>query len=195
MNFEALEMWVIGKLEDELSPQLSYHSVSHTKDVLRATRRLAKAESIPEKECVILDTGALLHDAGFLISFDEHEMHGCEIARSALPEFGYGEAEIETVCRLIMATKVPQQPKDILEFIICDADLDYLGREDFFEIGDRLYEEFLARGIVTDFCAWDRLQVSFLEKHQYFTDANKRDREKSKLMHLEKIKERLSTCL
>jgi hypothetical protein len=93
---------------------------------------------------------------------------------------------------MIRATKVPQQPFNVLEEVICDADLDYLGRNDFFQIGEGLFKEFLDQKIVSDEKSWNSLQVRFLENHHYFTTTAKERRQKQKQIHLDAIKDKLA---
>ena len=62
-------------------------------------------------------------------------------SRSFLPEYGYSGEQIEKICKIIMATKLPPQPEDIYQKIICDADLDYLGRSDMIPVSNTLYKE------------------------------------------------------
>jgi uncharacterized protein len=92
---------------------------------------------------------------------------------------------------MIRATKVPQQPNNLLEEIICDADLDYLGRDDFFKTGEGLYSEFLEQKIVSDELSWNQLQVRFLENHHYFTPTSINRRQKEKQKNLEAIKAKI----
>jgi len=87
-----------------------------------------------------------------------------------------------------MATKIPQSPKNILEEIICDADLDYLGRDDFEPISDSLRREFLELGIVSSDEHWYSLQIKFIENHNYFTNSSRQLRNPEKLKRLEKLK-------
>jgi uncharacterized protein len=84
----------------------------------------------------LLKTACLFHDIGFTISGQDHEERGCEIAEEVLPDLNYDSDQINRIKGMIMATKIPQTPNNKLEQIICDADLDYLGRDDFFSIGD-----------------------------------------------------------
>ena len=91
---------------------------------------------------------------------------------------------------MIMATKIPQSPATLPEMIICDADLDYLGRDDFESISNTLKTEFLIYGIIKDHDEWDRLQVSFFNSHQYFTKTSIRERCPVKLRHLELLKKK-----
>lgn len=194
-NIEALKHYILKRLELELDDSLTYHSVRHTRDVMASTERLAMAEKVNETDAAILEVGALLHDSGFLLSMDDHEEHGCILAREILPNYGFKVDEIEAICKLIMATKLPQIPGNILEKIICDADLDYLGRKDFFVLGEGLFHEFMARGIVKDFCNWDEIQISFLSQHKYFTESSISLREPVKMQHLEQVKARYQHCL
>ena len=91
---------------------------------------------------------------------------------------------------MIMATKIPQSPKTLLEQIICDADLDYLGRDDFEPISNNLYKEFLTFKIIPEDCIWDHIQIKFFESHRYFTKTTLEKRNTAKLKHLAILKER-----
>lgn len=183
-NFSELKNYVLGRLRTELDPSLTYHNARHTLDVMQSTERLAIAENVDEKNKDLLMVAALLHDSGFLLSMDDHEDHGCILAREILPGYEFSPEDIEEICKLIMATKLPQTPENLLEQIICDADLDYLGRKDFFTLGEGLFKEFLSRGIVKDFCDWDNLQIKFLSSHSYFTQSSLSLREPVKMKHL-----------
>ena len=193
-NFSELKSYIIGRLEKELDPCLTYHSARHTLDVMQSTQRLAESEGVDSEQKDLLLIAALMHDSGFLLSMDDHEDHGCILAREVLPEYGFTTDQIEEICKLIMATKLPQTPENLLEEIICDADLDYLGRKDFFTLGEGLFHEFLARGIVKDFCDWDNLQIKFLSSHQYFTKSSIAEREPLKQEHLVQVKVRHKDC-
>jgi len=92
-----------------------------------------------------------------------------------------------------MATRIPQSPANLLESILCDADLDYLGRDDFKKIGQTLFEEFTEYSILQDEQAWNKLQVSFLSSHQYHTETNRTLREPVKRRYLEELKALVAT--
>ena len=92
------------------------------------------------------------------------------------------------MCSLIMATKIPQSPKTHLEQVICDADLDYLGRNDFEFISNNLRKEFFDVGVVKTEEQWMQLQISFIGAHQYFTKTSQKSRNKKKLKHLRQLK-------
>ena len=188
MNYRAAKAFILKKLERELTDKLTYHGKHHTLDVLKITSELCDAESISRKNTTLLKTAALYHDCGFTETYTNHEEKGCEIARRSLPDFGYSQSDIEKICRMILATKIPQSPKNHLEQIICDADLDYLGREDFYSIGNTLYEEFVEYNVIEDEQSWNRLQVGFLGGHNYFTKTTLDRRENKKQEYLKELK-------
>ena len=160
---------ILNKLKNELPANLYYHSIDHTLDVYNCAANIAKEEDVSDSDLKLLLVGAIYHDAGYLIENNNHEEHSCAIAREYLPQFNYTKIDIDRICGIIMATKIPQSPKSHLEEIICDADLNYLGRTDFFSIGENLYKEMIAIGHIKNREEWDKLQVDFLLKHHYFT--------------------------
>jgi uncharacterized protein len=183
--------YVLNRMSKELDGDLFYHNVPHVLDVLQAAEMIGKLERISDTDMELLKVAALFHDSGFLVSPENHEKYGCDIAMEYLPKIGFTEDEIEVICNLIMATKVPQSPRCHLEKIICDADLDYLGREDFFTTGNNIFREFQARNLVADMRDWNELQVKFLTAHNYFTATSIRLRSERKAEHLQKIKQLL----
>lgn len=189
MDYRAAKQFIIAKLRAELSDQLFYHGLHHMLDVLQTATRLCASEGVQGRDLTLVKTAALFHDAGFIKNKHAgHESEGCSLVRSTLPDFGYLPADIENICAMIMATKIPQSPRNLLEAIICDADLDYLGREDFYPIGDTLFEEMQAYHLIHDEQAWNRLQVSFLSAHNFHTQTNRRQREPLKQQHLQQLK-------
>lgn len=188
MDYQAAKDFIVDKLREELSEDLSYHGLHHTLDVLQTVEELCYLENIDEYECNLVKTAALFHDAGFIVSSQEHEKYSCQIAAYYLPDFGYSSKEIDRINEMIMATKIPQSPKDKLGQLLCDADLDYLGRDDFYRIGHSLYEELKAREIVQETSSWMDLQINFLEQHSFFTETNKRRRAPRKADFLEELR-------
>jgi uncharacterized protein len=191
MDIAASSEFVINKLKKELSSDLYYHSVFHTLDVHDAAVRVAKEENINGHELLLLRTAAYFHDSGLTITYAGHEEASMEIARNYLPEFGYTKDEIELISEMILKTKLPQSAKTKLEQILCDADLDYLGRDDFFMIAHRLRCEWNIYAKPTTLKEWYLIQALFLEKHEYFTESAKKLRCEKKNDNLQQVKELL----
>lgn len=185
--FEELRKSTLALLQKSLPAGLTYHHAGHTADVLEQSERIAIEEGITdEHDLLLLKIAALFHDTGFIYTYREHEKKSCEIMRKKLSE-KLSEIELTEVCNMIMATRIPQTPLNHLGRIICDADLDYLGRNDFPEISDGLRLEFLCYGIVRDDSDWEEKQILFLKHHTYFTNNSKQLRQSVKDDHLEKL--------
>ena len=194
MDYRAAKHFILSKLRAELSDQLHYHGVHHTLDVLKMATEICAGENVGGHELMLVKTAALFHDSGFVKNKHAgHEHEGCLIVQDALPGFGYTPRDVEVICGMIMATKIPQSPNNLLEQIICDADLDYLGRSDFYMIGDSLFDELQAYHLIHDEQAWNRLQVSFLTAHSFHTRTNKMLREPVKQQFLEQLKGLVAT--
>ncbi len=188
IQFTDIQEVILDKLERELPDFLFYHNVKHTVDVVTEVELIGWAEGCTDEEILLLKTAALFHDAGHTVSYDDHELQGTVLAREMLPGYGYTGEQIERICRIIMSTKLPPRPADLLEQIICDSDLDYLGRSDFIPVSNTLYEELKAQDKITSLNDWNRLQVKFISGHQYFTGTARRLREVNKKIQIERIR-------
>lgn len=188
IRFDDLEDVILTKLENELPRHLHYHNVKHTMDVVIGVEVIGTAEGISEEEMLYLKTAGLFHDMGQIVQSKGHEEISCKYAKEILPAYSYTHDQIEFICEIIMATQLPPNPKTLLQRIICDADLDYLGRSDFIPVSDTLFEELSVQNIITDKNQWNQLQIKFISGHQYFTDFAKNNREVNKQKQIERLK-------
>lgn len=195
MQYQQVYDFLMPKLENELSAQLEYHNAAHTKSVIAAAEHLAKGEGIKGDELIILKTAALFHDAGFLQQADGHEEISCIWAREYLPKYGYADIHIEEICRIIMATRLPQTPVDHLGEILCDADLFYIGKEGYTANAERLFKEFKNRGIVKTNAEWQLMQMEFLSGHRFFTRSAVAELEGSKQELLKELNSAIESSL
>jgi predicted metal-dependent HD superfamily phosphohydrolase len=191
MDYSKAKKYILVRMEKEVPLDFRYHNLRHSLDVLQAAERLASSENISGKDLELLKTAALFHDSGFIFQYACNENIGCEIARQALPEFGYGKDDIEEICSMIMATAIPQNPGSHLAQILCDADLDYLGRDDFKTIAETLREELSLQGREFTEKEWIAFQLDFMERHKYFTDSARKLRDAKKHENIDKLKKSL----
>ena len=192
-DFDRARQYVFSRLEQKLSPKLVYHSLWHTRDeVLPASERLAALESVAADDLILLYTGALFHDIGFVLQRVNHEDMGAQIAAEVLPGFGYNPAQIAVIDGMIMATKLPQSPHTPLEEIVADADLDVLGREDFIPRNQALREELAVFGSTTTDEQWYSNQLKFIESHRYFTSAARALRDDQKKKNIKTLIEHIA---
>jgi|CryBogDrversion2_11_1035321.scaffolds.fasta_scaffold06478_1 uncharacterized membrane-anchored protein YitT (DUF2179 family)/HD superfamily phosphodiesterase len=169
MQSAAAISFILDKLAHELSSSLTYHNLSHTERVIQHVSVIAEEEGVIGHQRDLLLVAAAYHDAGFIEVYNGHEEVSCRMAREYLPGFNFNEEDIEAVCEIIMATKIPQTPTNFLGKILCDADLYYLGTSNYETIADTLFDEFLEEDILHNKLQWQEQQTSFLKSHQYFT--------------------------
>lgn len=190
-DFDGAENHITQLLESKM-PRLAYHNIEHIQDVLNAATTLAHEERLPEEETRLLRIAALMHDAGFIDSEKNHEERGTAMTRELLPHYGFRAEQIEVISNIIMATRWPQSPNTLVEKILCDADLDYLGRPDFYETGGKLFQELKQTGVVRNEQEWNLRQKQFLEQHRYHTAFSKANREAQKNERLKEIEKKLN---
>lgn len=186
--FEQIYNKVISDLENNLPSWLHYHSTAHTIYVLEQAIFLAKQENVSDRDLFLLKIAALYHDAGFMTNRKNHEKTGCRIAAEELPEFSLTSAEIQKICGMIMATRLPQKPTTHLEKILADADLEYLGTNRFKEISHQLYRETLHSQPDLSKQQWKEIEIKFLSNHHYHTDFCRKYREPKKQENLEQLR-------
>ena len=188
MNIRKLKGFIIQKLSEGLSDKLTYHGVHHTFDVLNSCNQYIKRMKISPKDAYLLRTAALLHDTGFLKTYDNHEEESIAYAREILPKWNYSNKEIELIAGMIRSTKIPQLPNTLLEKIIGDSDLNYLGTDYFYTVGDTLFKELMAFNKISSQEQWNKIQIKFLENHRYHTLFAQKHREPVKQKHLLDLK-------
>ena len=187
IQFTDIQEIILDKLERELPKYLFYHNVKHTVDVVTEVELIGWAEGCSDEEILILKTAGLFHDVGHTVTYDGHELQGTLIAREMLPAYNYSPEQIEKICSIIMSTKLPPKPTTLLEEIICDSDLDYLGRSDFIPVSNTLFEELKAQNKMGSLNDWNKIQVKFISVHQYFTKTARSLREVNKQLQIERI--------
>lgn len=189
IQFTDLQELMLNKLEKELPDNLFYHNVKHTIDVVTQAELIGIGEGVNDEELLLLKTAALFHDSGHILSYDDHEHYATLIAREILPDYFYTQRQIDIICTLVMTTKMPPRPKNRLEKIICDADLDYLGRSDMIPVSNSLYRELKENDKIDSLLEWNKLQLKFISRHQYFTKTAQSLREVNKQKQIERIKQ------
>ena len=187
-DYQKIKKHVFRELK-KLPKNLFYHGIHHTKDVLKAVERITKLEKVYGKKLLILKTATLFHDMGFLKQYKNNESIGAKMAQKTLPIYNYSKKEIETILKIILVTKIPQKPKTKYEKMMCDADLDNFGREDFFKQTEDVRREFFYQGVKVSKRDWLKQTLKLLENHKYFTKGARKLRNKGKEKNIKKIKD------
>ena len=191
-NYRKLEGCVLNILANRLPKNRFYHNSEHTIDVRDASKRLALLEGITPEDRIYWDimTGALIHDVGHIFTYKDHEEAGARFAKELFSMCGiegYRKKDINRVSRIILATKLPQSPQTLCEKIVCDADVDNFGRDDFFAKGNLIRKELEAQGITMSDEKWNKGTLDLLTNHDYFTGSAKKLRQEKKQENIKKL--------
>jgi uncharacterized protein len=191
-NFVSARRYVLDRMEKELPPNLYYHCLEHTRDeVIPAVDMLSAMEKVDENARLVLRTAALFHDLGYIEGIEGHEAVSVRIAGQVLPGFGYSAEQVDAVCSLIMATRMPRSPQTLLEEILADADLDTLGRSDFMQRSLDLRREWGTYGHHWTDQEWYIRQLDFMGEHRYFTASARRLRDVQKQQNMQQLRSAL----
>jgi len=179
-------------LKEELSEELVYHSLEHTQEVVNAAEKIGKGSNLGEEDLETIQLAAWFHDLGYSKSVDEHEEMSIELSREFLQGRGLSDARTKQIEGCILATKMPQNPQNLLEKILCDADLMHLGLADFCEKACKLQEEmhFTKKMKISD-KKWLKMNKVFLSEQQFFTTYAQENLTNGKRKNLKEIKRRI----
>jgi uncharacterized protein len=186
-NKMLMKNFVVDLLQDNIPLCYYYHNYEHTLYVEEKAIEIGRHQNCTAKEIELLSAAALWHDTGYINTYKNHEEESCSLAKKYLPEYTFTPQEINTICGMIMATKVPQQPKNKLEEIVADADLEYLGTASAAVKSGDLFLELQSLTPSLTKNAWDQIQISFLRSHHYFTAYCKTTKEPVKENYLKEV--------
>lgn len=169
--FKEVSEYIFGLFKNELPPQVVYHNYDHTIQVVNNVIEIGEAENISLENLELLQLAAWFHDTGFVKGFENHEEKSKEILNDYLVGKNFSSEKIEKIGALIDATKMPQNPSNKLEKIICDADLYHLGTDSFTEKSNLLRSEWeqLCNKYLSD-VEFLTGNEKFLNEHKFFTD-------------------------
>jgi predicted metal-dependent HD superfamily phosphohydrolase len=170
----------------ELMPKLPYHNFGHAVEVYTAVSTLAGLGEVNSEDRFLLKSAALLHDIIFVPGRTDNEERSASFARQYLPRIDYSVEQSRKVGDLVLATKMPQKPRDYMEQLLCDADLYNLGGDEFFDRGEKLRQEL---GLPKE--TWDEFQLGFLREHQYHTDVARKIRDGGKRTNIQQLERKL----
>ena len=182
----AAEQYVVNFFSQKIGKEFTFHSFNHTREVVLHTELIAGNYELSEEDHTALLLAAWFHDTGYSAGLKKHhEEESQKIATEFLRKYNAPQPLIDKVNGCIIATRMPQSPSNLIEQIICDADLFHLGTKDFKERNkllrqeiNTLEEEKIGKK------EWVNLNIEFLGRHRYFTDYAREMLEPVKRAHL-----------
>jgi uncharacterized protein len=195
-RLKIVDNYIRELFRDELPSDIKYHDADHTvhptKGIVASADRIAISENISDHDRELLIAAAYFHDTGYIREYDKNEPIAARMAGRILKLIGYKPNEVVKVQKMILSTDLEREPKTHLEKILCDADLDSFGREDFFKMDGKLREGRRTRGIdVSDEAKWYKGTLEIIKKHQYYTESQKKLREKEKQENIKRLLKKL----
>ncbi len=195
-RLKIVDRYIKVFFSDEMPDGFKYHDADHTlhptKGVVASANRIAISENISEHDRELLITAAYFHDAGYIRKYKKNEPIAARMAGRILKLIGYKPNEIVKVQKMILSTDLENEPESHVEKILCDADLDHFGREDFLKLDGRLREEWREKGMdVNDDVKWYKDTLELLKKHQFYTESQKKLRKKGKQKNIKSLIKKL----
>lgn len=180
--------YVYELLKKELPHNFVYHNYNHTLDVVRAAKEIGKKTGLSDDEMETVLLAAWFHDTGYVKAYDGHEEESAEIAEQFLKRNNAADGKLEDVRNCILATKYPPSPKNRLEEVVCDADLEHIATDDYTDKSDLLRAEWeKVQGKTFNDLDWMRQEIDFLSRHRFFTKYARKQLEEAKISHLLKL--------
>ena len=181
--------YVESFLKENLSDGIYYHDLEHTQEVVNASKEIGIASNLSNDELETVLIAAWFHDTGYYKGMKDHEANSRDVAKEFLLKEGANKEKIDAVGGCIMATKIPQNPSNLMEEVLCDADLYHVSTREFFKKSELLRKEFsLVFPDEIQLDEWFKNSIKFLKKHSFFTSYAKERLLPAKKENLKKLK-------
>lgn len=170
-------------LLNDIPKKFVYHDDYHTERVVTAAKMIGSESGLSDDDLELLTIAAWFHDTGYKQGCANHEATSCEIARAFLESKNYPAEKVDIIEGCIRATKMPQSPNNLMEQVLCDADLHHLACNDYHEMSEKMHKEvehMKEQEIDSD--SWNEMNYNFFKDHEFFTPYAK--------THLQPIKEK-----
>lgn len=189
---EAAASFVRQYMQEHRNPALLYHNMVHTESVAAVAHKVGLHYKLSDRELCTVVTAAWFHDIGYPTDPLHHEEIGADMAAHFLTGMNAEKEMIEGVRKCILATHIPQHATNLLEQIVCDADLSHLGTDDFAERNKLLRREMeQLHHTKIDKETWWKTSIEFLEKHRYYTGYCRENLEKQKQRNIKRLKQKV----
>jgi len=167
---KSVEAYVSQMLETQLPPQMEYHTLEHTRQVVFAVREIAVNTGIGMEDMDTLVLAAWFHDLGYVRIYEGHEVESQQMAGEFLETLEVEPRRIEQIKTLIAATSLEVEPTNLLEQVIKDADLYNLATPQAYKNSQKLRREWAHfRNMQLSDEEWEEKNLQFFKQHQYYT--------------------------
>jgi predicted metal-dependent HD superfamily phosphohydrolase len=184
----------VKKLFKEKLPEgCTYHNLGHTLEVVETASVIAEHSGLDKKQKEKVLLACWFHDTGITESYNKHEEVSAGICRNFLNSIGYPHKETEEICSAILVTRIPSRPSNIIEEVVCDADLAHTGKKGFSSKSELLRKEWenISGRVYTE-SEWIKNNIDFLSSIKFYTSYARENFEERRLKNLEKLKNKIN---
>ena len=182
-----VEAYVRALFKEQRTSKLVFHNLGHTEMVVNACDEISRGMQLSENDREVILIAAWFHDTGYLYVYADHEERSKNIAQAFLIENNYPLSKVKKVMNCIRVTQLDIEPHNIMEKVICDADLYHLSCRNYFQLSNKLRKEWeLIFDTEINDDQWNRQNLNFLNQHNYCTTYAKNNLEKGKQMNIRK---------
>ena len=188
---EKLQNTALSFLEKNLGKRYTYHNQAHTLEVCNAVKLFAEHTELPPETYAALRIAAIFHDFGYLERSFDNEKLALPYIQDFGRQFGIAESILLAANDMILETTFPYQPSSAAGKLLCDADIEYIGRECFIEQAELFRKELSSDNIVYTERDWWSFELKFLQENTFFTPIVQSLRNAGRLRNLEKVRQLL----
>ncbi|RYD82053.1 MAG: HD domain-containing protein [Sphingobacteriales bacterium] len=190
---KVTEEYVSSMYDEYTSPCLHFHNLEHTKQVVKRTNEIAAHYELSSRDSLILFIAAWFHDTGYLfVSPQLHEEKSVELMREFAAKVNLDATDIEEIAACIMVTKMPRNPENALQKIMCDADTYHLGTKDFKKYNKTIKKEFsCTAGETFSLKNFNEHTIGFFNEHVFYTDYCRQLLNEQKTTNMKKLSKKI----
>lgn len=190
--YKKVENYVVGLYEKSFNPNLLYHNLDHTRNVVSKTKEIAGHYDLSERNTLIVYIAAWFHDTGYLFTEPAwHEEKSCELMRKFLNEQAVEPDLVDEVADCIMVTRPSAMPENLCQEILRDADTYHFGTKEFKRINKLVIAELELTDTNFDREEANEKAIKMLEGHRYFTSYCRELLTEAKRKNVNKLKKRI----
>ncbi len=174
--------------KDPVFEKYFFHNLRHTEDVVSAVKDIGMRSELSADEMELALVAAWLHDLGYKYGAENHEDSSARHAEEFMDRLSIPPKKIKAISSAILSTRLPQQPRTLIERVLCDADLFHLSNQTFEAKSELLRKEWKATGFreMTD-QEWETEHARCLGKRHFGNHRRLEQREKILPVQLEQL--------
>lgn len=154
--------------DDEASPNLYFHNSSMVKNICNHVELISRAENIPDEDYINLKLAAVFLLTGFISDYEKPMEASSRLVEEILPGYGFSQENVEATKKIIKNSYTGTKTT-LADYILHDAQFDYLGRVDYLKLTDKLFRERTEYGKLSSNRDWVEYQRRQLEEHEFIT--------------------------